>query len=147
MKPFIFRLEKVLRCRHHQEKRAQKDLFRAKQELLSREQEIHKLKEAKWNVARRCREEVIQGIHVPQFDLYRCFLQKLNAELEKAKIRLKKGEEKVEVAQAALKQASINKKTLERFKELKLSGYLQEAEGEAQKALDEMVLLRRGVIQ
>jgi len=143
-KPFSFRLDSIFNYRKYLEKRAQRDLSNAKKEYIGSEKEIERLAERRVEIARTCSEEGFKGIDVSLYEIYRSFMQGLEHDLERAHINLKKAEEKVKVQQAVLRKKSIKKKTLEVLRDLHLKRYLERLEREEQKAIDELVILRKG---
>lgn len=144
MKPFSFRLDSILRYRSHLEKMAQRDLFRAINRVIEIERAIKGLGEKRVETARECSDEGFKGINVPQYQIYRSFLKGLEHDLERSHIRLEEGEEKVKAKKAALRRASIKKKTLEALKDVRHKEYMTRLEREEQKVLDELVLMRKG---
>jgi len=144
MRAFSFRLDSIFNYREYLEKRAQRDLFNAKNEYIGSEKEIERLAERRVEIAITCSQEGFKGIDVPLYRIYRSFMQGLEHDLERAHINLKKAEEKVKVQQAVLRKKSIKKKTLEVLRDLHLKRYLERLEREEQKAIDELVILRKG---
>ena len=145
MKPFSFRLDSILNYRDYLEKRAQRDLFNARNEYIKRLKAVKRLAKERGEIARRCRDEGFRGIDVPLYQIYISFLQRLEHDIERAHMSLKKGEEKVKAQEAVLKKESIKKKTLELLKDLQLKRRLERLEREEQKQMDELVIIRRGV--
>ena len=143
MKKFVFRLDKVLGYRSYREREAQKDLLYAKNEQMRRKKEIECLAVKRKEIARECIDEGFQGIAVPRYQLYQNFLNKLDYELEETIHRLKEDDKRVKDQEVILKKKTINRKTLEILKDLKKQDYVEALEKEEQKALDEMVILRR----
>lgn len=144
MKPYTFRLEKVLDYRKYLRKRAQIDVFNARNECLKREKEVLGLVEKRIEISEKCSEEGTKGMCVPVYQLYQTFLQKIDDDLEKAHIRLNDGKEKVTAKETLLKQASIKKKTLETLRDLQRKKYMESLGKEEQKLLDEIVLIGKG---
>lgn len=144
MKRFSFRLDSILRYKSHLEKMAQRDLFKAMNRVIEIEKTIKGLGEKRIETARECSDEGFKGMNVPEYQMYRSFLQKLEHDLERSHIRLKEGEEKVKAKKAALRRASIKKKTLEVLKDLRHKEYMTRLEREEQKVMDELVLIRKG---
>ena len=144
MKPFTFRLERLLNYRGYLERRAQVDLFNAKNEVRVREEGIENLKRNKMNIWKECSDEGSRGMNVPLFQIYRSFIKKLDLDLEEAHRRLEELEEKVKAKTAALREETIRKKTLENLKDLQRKRYMMQTDREEQKEMDEMVILRKG---
>ena len=145
MRPFSFRLDSILRYRDYLEKRAQRDLFSAKNEYIERVKAAKRLAEEKVETGRRCKDEGFKGIDVALYQIYLSFMQGLGNDIERAYISIKKAEGKVKAQEVALRKESIKKKTLELLKELQLKRYLEGLDKEEQKVVDELVILRKGV--
>ena len=140
MKPYSFRLDKILDYRGYLRKKAQIDLFNARNECLEREKEVMRLATKKNELSIKCSEEEIMGISVPVYNTYQTYLKNIDNDLEKAYIKLDAGKDEVMAKEMILKQTSINKKTLEVLKELKYKKYMQALGREEQKTLDELVI-------
>jgi len=143
MKPFSFRLDSILNYRNYLEKRAQRNLANAINEYIGWEREIERLAKKRMEIARKCSDEGFKGMDVPIYHMYRSFLQKVNGDLERANMSLKKTEEKIKEKKAVLKGESIKKKTLETLKDLQLKKYMHRLETEEQKTIDELVIMRK----
>jgi len=143
MKPFTFRLDKILDYRKYLKKTAQIDLFNAKNECLRREKEIIRLDEQRIAIAKNCMDEGFKGIDVPRYKIYQTYLQKIDHDLESAHISLKEGEEDVMTKKILLKNKSIKAKTLETLKDVQHNKYMKSSEREDQKILDEIVIIGR----
>jgi flagellar FliJ protein len=144
MKRFFFRLSSILDYRSYLEKRAQRDLINTRNEQTRRKKVAKELGDKRMDIAKECSDETFKGIDVPSYHLYTSFLQNLNQDLEKAHMSLKQGEEKVRAHEAVLKRKTIEKKSLEILKELQLKEYKLTRERAEQKAIDELVIMRRG---
>ncbi|MFH1993445.1 MAG: flagellar export protein FliJ [Pseudomonadota bacterium] len=144
MRPFRFRLDKILDYRGYLLKRAQIDLYNAQSEYKRRQNELKSLAQTRVEVARECMDEGIKGIDVARYKIYQAFLQKLDDDLGKAHIRLKEGKKHLAVKAAQLKKASMKRKALETLKDRQYKKYQKTSENEEQKALDEIVLIGRG---
>ena len=144
MRPFSFRLDSILNYRNYLEKRAQRDLFNAKNEYIGSKEALRKLEDKRMETARRCSDEGFRGIDVAFYQMYRSFLKKLDYDIEGAHISIEEGKEKVKVQEAVLRKESIKKKTLETLKDLQLKKYSERLEREEQKIVDELVIIKRG---
>ena len=140
MKPYSFRLVKILEYRSYMRKKAQIEVSNARNECLKRETEVMSLVNKKKEFSIKCSEEEIIGISVPAYNTYQTYLKNIEYNLEKARIKLDEGKEEVMAKEAILKQASINKKTLEVLNEMKYKKYLEALGREEQKTLDELVI-------
>jgi len=143
MKPFNFRLDKILDYRGYLMKRAQVDLSNARYECKQRAKEIERLAQQRTEVAKQCSAERIKGIDVARYQIFQTFLQKLELDLEKAHIRLQEGQELSMEKEVILKKASIKKKALESLKDLQHKQYMESSVREDQKVLDEIVITGR----
>jgi len=144
MKRFFFRLSSILDYRRYLEKRAQRDLINTRNEQARRKKVAKELGDKKMDIAKECSDETFKGIDVPSYHLFTSFLRSLNQDLEKAHMNLKQGEEKVRAHEAVLKRKTIEKKSLEILKELQFKEYKLTRERAEQKAIDELVIMRRG---
>ena len=144
MKPFSFRLDSIRNYRNYLEKRAQGDLFNAKNEYMRKKEELKKLEEKRMETARICSDEGFKGIDVPHYQMFRSFVQKLDHDIERAHMSIKEGQQRVKVQEAVLKKESIKKKTLEVLRDLQLKRFLERLDREEQKAIDELAIPRKG---
>jgi flagellar export protein FliJ len=144
MKPYSFRLNKILDYRKYLRKRAQIDVFNARNECQKREKEVLKLVEQRDGISEECSEEETKGMCVPVYKIFKTFLKKIDCDLEEAHLRFNEGKEKVMVKEAILKQASIKKKTLETLKDFQHKKYMETLRREEQKILDEIVITGKG---
>ena len=143
MKPFTFRLDKILDYRGYLMKRAQIDLSVARNECKRIEEEIEKLSQKKAATAAECIDEGIKGIDVARYQIYKAFLHGLDDGLENAHAGLIEGEKQVLAQKAVLKKKSIKKKALEMLKEMQHKKHKETLIREEQKTLDEIVLIGR----
>jgi flagellar FliJ protein len=144
VKPYSFRLNKILDYRKYLRKRAQIDVFNARNECQKMEKEVLRLIEQKAEISEERSEEEVKGMSVPVYQIFQAFLQKIDYDLKAAHLRLDEGKEKVLVKEAILKQASIKKKTLETLKDSQHKKYMEALGREEQKILDEIVITGKG---
>ena len=144
MKPYSFRLNKILDYRKYLRKRAQIDVFNARNECQKMEKEVLRLVEQKAEISEERSKEEEKGMSVPEYQIFQAFLQKLGHDLKEAHLRLDEEKENVMVKEAILKQASIKKKTLETLKDFQYKKYMEAMRREEQKILDEIVLTGKG---
>ena len=144
MKPFIFRLDKILDYRKYLTKVAQIDLFNARNECIRKEKEVKTLSKNKKEISKNIIDEEVKGIDVPRYKIYLAYLYKIDHDLESARTCLKQEKENVITKETILKNESIKKKTLETLKDLKHNKYMELSEREDQKILDEMVIFGKG---
>jgi flagellar FliJ protein len=144
MRPFKFRLDKILGYRKHLNKIAQIDLFNARNECIRREKEVKKVSEKRKEIAKSCDDEGLKGIDVPRYQIYQSYLYKIMHDLESAHTRLKQEKENVTAKKTILANESIKKKTLETLKDSQYKKYMELSEKENQKTLDEIVITGKG---
>ena len=144
MKPFKFRLEKILDYKKYREKKAQIDLYNAKNEFMKLEKMVESLEKKKNKMEKKCSYEEFNGIEIPRYKIYQAFLAKLEHDIGKAHINLKKKKRQILAKEAILRTESIKKKTFETLKDIKYSKYQEKFAREEQKALDEIAILRKG---
>jgi flagellar FliJ protein len=143
MKRFSFRLDSILGYRRYQEKRAHRDLVNARHEQEQRNRAAKQLADKRMEAAEDCTEEGFKGMDVPRYHLYKSFLLRLNKDINKAHRKLRQGEEEIHAKQSVLKRRSVEKKSLEVLRDLKVKAYNLSIEQEEQKAMDELVILRK----
>lgn len=144
MKPYSFRLDKILDYRKYLRKRAQINVFNARNECRKREKEVLRLAERMAEVSEECSEKETKGMSVPMYQIFQGFKQKIDCDFKAAHLKLAEGKEKVMVEEAILKQASIKKKTLETLKDSQHKKYTETLGREEQKILDEIVISGKG---
>ena len=144
MKPYSFRLNKILDYRKYLRKRAQIDVFNARIECQKREKELLGLVDQRAEISEECSEEETKGMSVPVYQIFQSFMKKIDYDLKDAHLKLNEEKEKVMVKEAILKIASIKKKTLETLKDLQYKKYMETLGREEQKILDEIVITGKG---
>jgi flagellar FliJ protein len=144
MKSYSFRLNKILDYRKYLRKRAQIDVFNARNECQKREKELLRLVEQRTEISEECSEEETKGMSVPVYQIFQSFMKKIDYDLKDAHLKLNEEKEKAMVKEAILKIASIKKKTLETLKDLQYKKYMETMRREEQKILDEIVITGKG---
>jgi len=143
MKKFSFRLDRLLNYRRYLEKQAQKDLFSARHEAVRRQKALKRLIEKRTEREKRFREERDKGMEVSWYRIYQSFFQKSDHDLELARIRLEKGEERVRSRVDKLEKMTVRKKTLEVLKDIQYQKYRKALGREEQKVMDETAVMGR----
>jgi flagellar export protein FliJ len=95
--------------------------------------------------ARECDDASVRGVDVPLYLMYRGYMQSLDEYLEKAHTRVKEGEVNILERKTHLQKETVKKKSLVSLKERQLEDYLARCGREEQNAVDELILMRRGV--
>ncbi|UCH07632.1 MAG: flagellar export protein FliJ [Deltaproteobacteria bacterium] len=143
MKRFSFRLDGILSYRRYQERRAHRDLVNARHEQAQRQRAAKQLSDKRMEAAEACTEEGFEGMDVPRYHLYKSFLRSLSKDIHKAHLKLRQGEEEIHAKESVLTRRSVEKKSLEVLRDLKVKAYNLSIEQEEQKAMDELVILRK----
>jgi flagellar export protein FliJ len=144
MKPFSFRLDRILHYRERLEKSARNDLAVARNEYREKDSLVNSLAAERMELAKRCSDEGFAGIDVPFYLMYKSVVKTLHSELEGAHVVLNKAGENVEAREMVLKRRSIERKMLEALRDLERRIYNERREKEEQKVIDELVIIRRG---
>ena len=76
MKPYSFRLNKILDYRKYLRKMAQMDVFNARNECQKREKELLGLVEQRAEISEECSEEETKGMCVPVYQIFQGFYSK-----------------------------------------------------------------------
>lgn len=143
MKPFTFRLDRLLRYREHLEKKALLDLHRARTEWARRRGAIERWKRQREQVAAQCRERGAKGMEVALSQIYWAHLKTLRRHLEKGRREMEEAQKRVQSLARGVKEATMRKKSLEILREVCRQRFLREREREEQRNLDELLILRR----
>ena len=143
MKRFSFRLDSILGYRRYREKRAHRDLVNARREQAQTNRAAKQLADRRMEAAEACTEEGFAGMDVPRYHLYTSFLRSLNKDIRIAHLKLRQGEEELHAKQLVLTRRSVEKKSLEVLRDLKVKAYNLGIEQEEQKAMDELVIQRK----
>jgi flagellar protein FliJ len=144
MSKFTFRLESVLSWRKNLEKQAQRDLYTVRNAHMVKERTIQAMKTKREELCRARGLRESQGMDVSLYRIYRSYLDQMDCDIDQSHNELARIEEDIRMRRSALKSASIQKRTLETFKADQRKRHLEHDEKEKQKALDELVIMRRG---
>lgn len=145
MKPFNFRLERVLTYRKYLEKKALAGLCKVKNECDEKRESIKRVIEQRSKLADDRFAQGIKGVAVPRFQIYTSFLQKLNSDLESGHIEIRNTEQRVKSQEAVVRSEMIKRKALETLKGHRLQTYLYETGQEEQMLLDELAINKRRI--
>ena len=145
MKPFKFRLERVLHYRKHMENKALRSLINVKKDYDEKNESIKQLTAERSKVSDDLSEQRSKGIEVPHLRIYTAFLQKLDSDLETGRFEVRNSERKVKSKEAVVRGETVKRKALETVKRNRLQSYLHKTEQEEQKFLDELVITKRWI--
>lgn len=144
MKKFSFRLDSILNYRSHLEKMAQRDVFHAQNVVIETERAIERLAARREEVGRECSVERGNGMSVPQYQIYKSYVARLDSDMVNGHGTLEEAEENVRSKKEVLRKESVKKKTLETLRDLQREKFMRRLEKEEQKMMDELVLLKKG---
>ena len=142
MKKFQFRLQSLLKYKHHLEQVAKQAMAQAVSDVLACEQRIIELQNNRISATDQLESMVEKGIVAGQFNRYRQFIIALDQMIVLERNRKNELEKILEEKRVALKQRTIDKKSLERLREKQTREYTHEMIREEQKILDETTSLR-----
>ena len=137
-----FKLDTVLRFRHHEEERRQKEFAEAQraleeeQAVLSAHLDVQRKTELDFQ---NCQNNSPTG---PQAAMYRQFLQRLSALIAEQQAKVRDAEIACEKTRSTLLEAMKKRKALERLKEKALQTYLENLNKEENKFIEEMAINR-----
>ena len=144
MKPFTFRLEKVLNYRGHLLDRARLELSAARARMLAAQEGLSQLTNRREAAKESCRREGARSMTGLRYHLYQKFLDGLDRNLDEAHVDLRKRASRVKDCEKAVASARIQKKVLETLKERGRQAHAEAAARVEQKEMDDMVLIHRG---
>lgn len=142
MKKFQFRLQSLLKYKRHLEQVAKQEMARAVADVLACEQRITGLQNDKISADEQLESLVEKGMGAGQFNRYRQFITALDQMIILERTRKTELEKILGDKRNALKQRTIDKKSLERLQEKQTREYTHEMIREEQKNLDEIASLR-----
>jgi flagellar FliJ protein len=137
---FKFRLQKLLEYREEEKKMAQEELARRQRELLEIEAELEKLRREELRTLELRRAEQSKKLDIftlTAIESYHLFLQE---RLRSKQQELLQSREQVEEQRQAVVESWKKCEMLERLKEKRREGYLQEEKSREQRLNDEISL-------
>jgi len=142
MKKFQFRLQSLLKYKRHLEQVAKQEMAQAVADVLACEQHITQLQNDGISAMDQLDSLVEKGIGAGQFNRYRQFITATDQMISLERNRKTELEKILDEKRDALKQKTIDKKSLERLREKQDREYTHEMIREEQKSLDEMTSLK-----
>nr|WP_321402547.1 flagellar export protein FliJ [uncultured Desulfobacter sp.] len=142
MKKFQFRLQSLLRYKCHLEQVAKQEMARAVADILACEQRITQLQNEKSSATDQLDALVEKGIGAGQFNRYRQFITGTDQTIMSERNRKTELEKILDKKREALKQRTVDKKSLERLREKQEREYTHDMLREEQKGLDEIASLK-----
>jgi len=141
-KKFIFRLESLLRYRHHLEREAQQKVAQAYLSVSECESLINSIDDALGAALSDLEERMLTGIEAHQVRLYSTYVASLESALESERTRLRDLKRVLKKAQEELAQKAVEKKVLENLKDRKKSEYYDGVTRLFQKETEELAIIR-----
>lgn len=142
MKKFQFRLKSLLKYKRHLEQVAKQEMAQAVADVLACEQRIVGLQKERIAAAEQLESLVEKGMGAGQFNQYTQFITAVDQMIMLERTQKTELEKILEEKRNALKQRTIDKKSLERLREKQAREYTHEMIREEQKNLDEITSLR-----
>lgn len=142
MKKFQFRLQSLLKYKRHLEQVAKQEMAKAVADVLNCEQRITGLQKDRISAADQLESQVEKGMEAGQFNRYRQFITARDEMIILERNKKTELEKILGDKRDALKQRTIDKKSLERLREKQAREYTHEMIREEQKSLDEITSLK-----
>ena len=142
MKKFQFRLQSLLKYKRHLEQVAKQEMAKAVADVLTCEQRITELQKDKISATDQLESQVEKGMEAGRFNRYTEFITALDQTIILERNKKIELEKILSDKRDALKQRTIDKKSLERLREKQAREYTHEMIREEQKGLDEIASLK-----
>ena len=142
MKKFQFRLQSLLKYKRHLEQVAKQEMAKAVADVVTCEQRITELQKDRISATDQLEAQVEKGMGAGQFNRYTEFITALDQMIIREQSKKTELEKILSDKRDALKQRTIEKKSLERLREKQAREYTQEMIREEQKGLDEIASLK-----
>jgi flagellar export protein FliJ len=145
VKPFCFRLEKILRYRAHLEKRVRLQFCEAVNKVKDQETRIGRLSHRRMGAAERMggERERPEGIPVYRDHIHTSFVRGLEERMAEEGRELEKSRERMERVRTLLSVAAMKKRSLQFLKEVQVARFKTEQERMDQKFLDDLIVMTR----
>ena len=147
MKKFHFRLDSVIRYRRYLERAAQIKLGTTEQALINCRKKIDSLGRLRKTFSNELEHEEKKGMNTGIYQIYKLYIDKIDRDISSQQQNLKELITSRDQKREELKSASIQKKSLERLKVIEYSRHKKDFKLFEQNAIDELVLLRKKLIQ
>ena len=142
MKKFQFRLQSLLKYKRHLEQVAKQEMAQAVADVLACEQRMTQFQKDRISAMDQLDSLVEKGMGAGQFTRYRQFITGTDQMISLERKKKNELEKILDEKRDALKQRTIDKKSLERLREKQDREYIHEMIREEQKSLDEMTSLK-----
>ncbi len=142
MKRFRFRLEAVLKYKHHLEHKAGQEVAAARQEISACTERIAAWQQERDTSVAQVDAAVLQGISARDFKQHQAFLDAMADTIAREESRKAVLEQELVQKQEGLQQRILERKTLERLREKQTRDHYREMQKNEQKELDEITSLK-----
>jgi len=142
MKKFQFKLQSLLKYKRHLEQVAKQEMAKTVADIQTCEQRITGLQKDRISATDQLESQVEKGMGAGQFNRYTEFITALDQSIILERNKKNELEKILGDKREALKQRTIEKKSLERLREKQAREYTHEMIREEQKSLDEMASLK-----
>lgn len=140
MKPFRFRLEKVLEFRKMHKEQSQLAFQQATRQLRIEKEALAELDDTLSEYSALLYTQQQQSLSIERFKSFRYYIDKISNDISKQKLLVIKAEEHRQECLSILVEAEKNHKVVEKYREKKLLQYQEDTMKEEQKLLDEIGL-------
>jgi len=138
---FRFKLDFLLRYRRQKEEEAMYELARRIRETNDIRSNLERLKMRSGELAADVLERAAAPVPAPVYKMYKDYLGYLRRKKENTLASLAQAETEVEEQRRRLIQASVDRKIIDRFKEIQHEAYLEAEARREQNNLDELAAL------
>ena len=142
MKRFQFKLQSLLKYKRHLEQVAKQEMAKTVADIQTCEQRITGLQKDRISATDQLESQVEKGMGAGRFNRYTEFITALDQSIILERNKKNELEKILGDKREALKQRTIEKKSLERLREKQAREYTHEMIREEQKSLDEIASLK-----
>lgn len=141
MAGFRFKLDFLLRFRRQREEMAMYELAKRIREAGAIQAELDNLRDRSGELASAIRDQSDDLIPVPVFWLYKSYLDDLRRRTVTTENALDRAEMRVEQQRQKLVAASVDRKVIEKYKDIKKESFLADQTRQEQNNLDELAVI------
>lgn len=143
LKKFKYKLQSILEIKKKKEEEEKEKLAKLFRKLAEEEQKLDDLKSQESLTREELRKAQIKGnVDLNKVKMHHAYLKKLENLIINQQIYIKEVEAEIERQRNALIKATQEKKTYEKLKEKHLERFIEEAEKEERKFIDELATMR-----
>ena len=139
MNKFVYRMQGILTIKQKLEEQAKTAFGTAKMYLMQEEGKLELLRQKRENYISAKTEAMSDRLNLRRIAEFQAGIDATEGQIEMQKLRVKKAEKAVELAESRLREAMTDRKTQERLRENAFEQYKREFEAEERKEIDELV--------